>query len=144
MSLPYPRRSVAAALQAAAYARAVDDAQLQALCHGAFDDVPEDVPMPYATLGEAIETPADTHDCYGADVTVVWHVWSQQRGMLEANQIGGRLTELFDRYRLPVDGHTVVLARHLQSTPMRDPNPRIRHVVVRFRYLTEQQPGVSS
>ncbi len=140
----YPRESPCAAIQEAVYARLSGDEQLAAMVKGVFDEVPEQVVYPYVTVGEAVETPFDTHDCYGAKVDTANHIWSDYRGYLQGNRIAGQIVALLARQPLDVDGHRVVTVKHRQTTPMRDPNPRLRHVVVRFQIITEQHSPRSS
>lgn len=142
MSTPlgYPRKSVAAPIQAAAYERmSVDEALLTLASGGVYDEVPEIVVYPYVVLGEAIEMPDNSHSNFGAKTDVAFHIWSDYRGYLEANTIAGRLVELFDHVPLTIVGHRVVAVRFKQNTPMRDPNPSLRHVIVRFQVVTEQE-----
>lgn len=137
--LGYPREMVAAPLQQAMYERAAADEALVAMVSGVFDEVPETKVYPYVTLGEAIEQPDNTHSNYGAKTDVAFHIWSDYRGYLEGNTIGGRLVELFDHQPLEIEGHRVVTVRFKQTTPMRDPDPNLRHVIVRFQVITEQE-----
>ncbi|MGW2547493.1 DUF3168 domain-containing protein, partial [Kitasatospora sp. NPDC001574] len=67
-------------LQAALYTALTADEQLTAMVTGVFDYVPEDTAYPYVVLGEAIETPHNTHDRYGRQTAITLHVWSQYRG----------------------------------------------------------------
>lgn len=139
MSLPYPRIAAADRIQRACFARMSADEALDAMVSGVFDEVPEEAEFPYVTLGEAIEAPDNAHDSYGAKTAVAFHIWSDYRGYLEANTIGSHLQSLFDHQPLEIEGHRLVAMRFRQQTPMRDPNPKIRHVIVRFDVVTEQE-----
>lgn len=133
------RLPAAAPLQQAMYTIAAADQDLKALAPGGvLDEVPEQIAYPYVVLGEAIESPDNTHDSFGAKTDVAWHVWSDYRGMAEINTIGGRIQALFDHQRFDVPGHRLVVCRFKQLTPMRDPNPLVRHGIVRFTVVTEQ------
>lgn len=134
------RLAAAAPIQRAMYAVAVADQTLSDLVGGrVFDEVPEKPALPFVVLGDAEETPSNTHDCFGSSTVVTFHVWSDYRGTLEGNTIAGRLIELFDHQPLTVDGHTVIVVRHKANQPMRDSDPRIRHVPVRMQVVTEQE-----
>lgn len=106
---------------------------------GVYDGAPEGAPFPYVTLGEAIETPRNAHAVYGAETVVTLHVWSKQRGYSEGLGIAGRLRQLLDHQLLDVVGHDVIAVRHEQTLTLRDPNPELRHLPVRFRITTEQE-----
>lgn len=106
---------------------------------GVYDGAPEGATYPYVDLGEAIETARNRHGGYGADVVVTLHVWSEQRGYKEGLDIVARLRRLLDHRPLTVEGHQVVSVRHEQTLTLRDPNPELRHLPVRFRITTEQE-----
>ncbi|WP_431888735.1 DUF3168 domain-containing protein [Nocardiopsis alba] len=126
------------AVQAALYARLTGDAELMALVSGVYDDVAEGTPYPYVALGESMETPDNTHDGKGRSTVVTLHVWSRYAGFTEATRIAGRLVELLDERPLNVTGRTHISTRFEFSQTLRDPDPRLRHVPVRFRVSTEQ------
>lgn len=106
---------------------------------GIYDAPPEGAKFPYIDMGEAIETPRNHHGGFGAETVATLHVWSQQRGYAEGLKIAARLRVLFDHQPLNVDGHQVVSVRHEQTLTLRDPNPELRHLPVRFRITTEQE-----
>lgn len=135
------RRGAAAPIQKAIYARLSGDEELRGLAKGVFDHVPEKAPMPYVVVGEAIEAPDDTLDSFGADTLAGVHVWTRARGFVEGNTIAGRVMALLDRQHraLAVEGHRVVAVRFRQEQPVKDPDPEIRHVIVRFQVVTEQE-----
>lgn len=128
-------------LQQALYARMVGDAELVGLLGAprVYDNVPENVVRPYITLGEAIEFPDNTHDQFGSEVTETLHVWSDYRGFAEGLAIAARLRALFDHQPLDVDGLAVVAVRWELTQTLRDPDPAVRHVSVRFEISTEQE-----
>ncbi|HET8684977.1 MAG TPA: DUF3168 domain-containing protein [Micromonosporaceae bacterium] len=136
------RRGAAAPIQAAVYAALAGDQELSAMVGGrVHDHVPEPAVYPYVTVGEAVESPDDTLDRFGADTMIVVHVWSEYRGYAQGNAIAGRIQALLDRQPLTVSGHLVVAVRFKQTQPARDPDPQLRHVVVRFQVVTEQEEG---
>lgn len=128
-------------IQAAVYALLSADATLDALITGVFDEVPEGTAYPYVVIGEAMELPANAHDRYGHETTVTLHVWSDARGFTEAKQIASRLVTLLDHQPLSVSDHHHVVTRYEFSQALRDPEPRLRHVPIRFRVVTEKLPA---
>jgi hypothetical protein len=136
-------RAVGAPLQKALYATLSADEPLRVLLGrpAVFDHVPETKRYPYVTIGEALETPDNAHGQFGRNVLLTVHVWSDQRGFLQGQQIVDRLVQLLDHQRgaLAIQGHRVVSIRFENAEPVRDPDPDIRHVPVRFRVITEQE-----
>lgn len=126
-------------IQQAVYQRASADSALAALVTGVFDDVPESQAHPYVKLGEAMETPRNTSTEFGREVVITLHVWDRYRGFARCLAIADRLTQLFDHQPMTVAGHRVVSVRHEFNQTLRDPDPEIRHVPVRFRITTEQE-----
>lgn len=136
-----PARRPMADIQSALYRRlTAPDADLGA---AVYDYVPEGEALswPYVTIGEAIETPANAHDFLGRDTTITVHVWSKYRGFAEANGVAAAVTALLDHRpgELDVgDGHYVTSVRSEFSQTLRDTDPAIRHVILRFRIRTAQ------
>ncbi|WP_199845121.1 DUF3168 domain-containing protein [Streptomyces scabiei] len=126
--------AVLAALQA--------DTALMDLVKGVFDGVKEKQPYPYVVLGEAIETPDNTHDSHGSNTVITLHVWSQARGYAQALTIATRLRALLEHRRLTIAGHGHVATYFVSQQTMTDPEPPgdIRHVPVSFRVLTTVSP----
>ena len=132
-------RSPLLPLQTAMYQRMVADDTLMGMVSGVFDDVPEGQAKPYVVIGEAIETPRNNHGQFGRETVVTLHIWSEHAGFSEALNIQNTTVELFDHQPLSVDGQHVVSVRYEFSQPLRDPDPHIRHGVIRFRVTTEQR-----
>lgn len=126
-------------LQSALYARLSGDATLATMVTGIFDGTPEGTAYPYVDLGEAIETPRNALSEFGAESVVVLHVWSRQRGYNEGLEIANRLRQLLDHQPLTIADQHVVSVQHEQTQTLRDPDPKIRHIPVRFRVTTEQE-----
>jgi hypothetical protein len=125
------------AVQAAVFNTLNGDTALSALA-GVHDHVPEGETYPYVVVGEGVETPDNTHDNFGSRVAATLHIWSHYRGYAEALQILGHLMRLLDHQDLEVLGRGFVACRHDQTVTMRDPDPDVRHVVVRFAFDTYQ------
>lgn len=108
---------------------------------GVYDFVPEDAPYPFVTIGEATEIPRNTHDNFGREVTVTIHVWT--KGMLGFSatlSIANEIQQLLDHQQndFSLENHRVIAVRLDQVLTLRDPDPSIRHVPMRFRIVTEQ------
>lgn len=132
-----PARSPTGAIQDALYQRLSEDPDLGA---DVYDDVPEGAEGPYVDIGEAIETPAGSHDRYGRETTVTLHVWDRALRFGGVTDIGDRITELLDHQPLPLAGPwRTISVRHEFAQTLRDPNPRWRHLIMRFRITTEQE-----
>lgn len=125
-------------IQEAVYEVLSGDATLDGLVTGVFDEVPEGTAMPYVTIGEALEQPAGAHDRYGRETVLTLHVWTDTRGFARATEITSRLVSLLDHQPLTISGHHHVVTRYEFSQTLRDPEPHVRHIPIRFRVETEQ------
>lgn len=139
MSAPAPMLPV----QQAIYTVLTGDAALTDTVSGVYDYLPEDVAYPFIVIGEGIETPDNSHDRYGRETVVTLHVWSQYRGHSQGLAIAAKITALLDHQPLTITGLDHVVTRFEFSQAMTDPEPpgNIRHVVLRYRVVTEQPPG---
>lgn len=105
---------------------------------GVYDYVPEDAERPYVTLGEAVSTPDNDLGGFGAETVLTIHVWTDARGMAAGQAIADRIVQLLDHQPLVIDGHRHIATRWEYGDSMRDPDPTIRHYVLRFRIVTAQ------
>ncbi|MDX2623853.1 DUF3168 domain-containing protein [Streptomyces sp. WI03-5b] len=130
-------------IQRAIYTTLTEDADLTDAIAAVYDYLPEDVPYPFVVIGEAIETPDNAHDRYGRQTVVTLHVWTQARGHTPGLTIAKRVTQLLDHQPLTLEGLDHVVTRHEFSQTLTDPEPpgNIRHVVLRYRVITEQPPA---
>lgn len=105
-----------------------------------YDFIPEDAPYPYVDLGECTEMPDNDHGSYGSEITYTLHVWTEAEGFSEGLAIADEISRVLDHRKenLSPTGHHVVSVRRELTRTMRDPNPRLRHVPVRYRICTEQ------
>jgi hypothetical protein len=126
--------AVRAALQA--------DTALMDLVKGIFDWVEEKQPYPYVKIGQALETPDNTHDSHGSRTLITLHVWSQHRGYAPALTIASRVRALLEHRPLTIAGHRHVATYFVSQQTITDPEPPgdIRHVPISFRVLTEVSP----
>jgi hypothetical protein len=108
------------------------------------DRVPEGQPMPYVRLGDHLSTPDNTHTSYGRRVTETIHVWTRERSMGPGQAIATRVGELLDHQvaamsaLLAPAGHRCVSIRQTFDQALDDPDPEIRHHVLRFAIETCQ------
>ncbi|MFC8494710.1 DUF3168 domain-containing protein [Streptomyces sp. NPDC057235] len=129
-------------VQSAVYARLTSDPQLSGAVSGVYDYVPEKTPYPFVSIGEAIETPDNTLGSLGRETVITLHVWTRARGHSPGLGIAARITELLDHQPLTITGAHHVATRYEFSQTLIDPEPPgdIRHVVLRYRIVTEQLP----
>lgn len=133
-------RRPARGIQTAIYQRLSADAELAGLGAQVRDYVDEDLRHPYVSIGEiTTEAPDNAHDMIGRATTIYTHVWSKERAWDEANDIADRVTQLLDHQPMTVPGHRVVSVRFEFGQNLRDENPQIRHVAMRFRITTETE-----
>lgn len=141
MSATVPARRPMVDIQTALYQRlTAEGADLGA---AVYDYVPEgdQASWPYVTIGEGIETPANSHSFIGRDTTVYLHVWSKYRGFAEANMVADQMNALLDHQPGELDmgpGQYVTSIRFEFSQMLRDTDPTVRHVAIRFRIRTAQ------
>ncbi|MEV4672166.1 DUF3168 domain-containing protein [Actinomadura sp. NPDC049382] len=125
-------------IQEAVYDVLTGDATLTGLIEGVFDEIPEGTPYPYVVIGEALEQPDNSHDRFGRQTVLTLHVWTDYRGFSKATEITSRLVSLLDHQPLTIPGHHHVSTRYEFSQTLRDPEPHVRHIPIRFRVITEQ------
>jgi hypothetical protein len=108
------------------------------------DRVPEGQPYPYVRVGDHLSTPDNTHTTAGRRVTETVHVWTRERSMGPGQTIATRIGELLDHQVAAVDallrpnGHKCVSIRQTFDQALDDPDPEIRHHVLRFIIETSQ------
>lgn len=149
--MPPTSRNPLNALQAAIVTRLKGDAQLAALLatstapgtprQAVYDQPTEGAPYPYVRVGEHVSVPDNDLTSYGRNVTATLHVWTRARGNKAGQDIADRVTALLDHQAaaLTVAGHRVVSIRSEFDQALTDPDPEIRHHVLRFRVITAQQ-----
>jgi hypothetical protein len=131
-------------LQKAINAKLRGDSALVALLGGklaVYDQPPEGVAYPYVRIGDHLSTPDNDLTSFGREVTETIHVWTKVRGNSTGQDIAARIVELLDHQPagLSVLGHRVVSIRCEFDQALTDPDPEIRHHVLRFRIVTAQQ-----
>lgn len=136
-------RSPLTPLQVAIVAKLKGDAALVVLLNAVqavYDQPPEPAEYPYVSVGDHLSTPDNDLTSYGREVTETIHVWTQARSNASGQAIANRIIELLDHQEreLPVAGHKVVSVRHEFDQALTDPDPQIRHHVVRMRFVLAQ------
>jgi hypothetical protein len=123
------------------------DAALVTLLGGAgriLDDVPEGQTYPYVVLGDHLSIADGSHTSYGRQVTETLHIWTQKKGNKSGQDILARIDALLHNKPAAMSaalaslGHRCVSIRNEFDQALRDPDPRLRHHVVRFRVITAQ------
>ncbi|MET9516386.1 DUF3168 domain-containing protein [Streptomyces sp. NPDC002994] len=127
-------------VQQALYARLTGDAALMDTITGVYDYVPEADVYPFVVIGEAVETPDNRHGGFGRQTVVTLHVWTQHRGHSKGLAIAAKITGLLDHQPLTIPAMDHIVTRFEFSQTLTDPEPPgdIRHVVLRYRVVTEQ------
>jgi hypothetical protein len=131
-------------LQKALVAKLKADAPLVALLAGKqaiYDQPPEGDPKPYVRVGDHLSIPDNDLGSFGRQVTVTLHIWTKARSNGPGQDIADRITALLDHQAaaLVVPGHRIVSIRSEFDQALSDPDPEIRHHVLRFRVITAQQ-----
>jgi len=128
-------------VQTAIYQRLKADPVLAGMVTGVYDYVPEGTAYPYVRIGDHLSIPDNTHDTYGREITTTIHIWTRSRGNAQGQAIAARIGELLDhRPRdLVASGHRVVSIRLEFDQVLPDPDPEVRHHILRFRIQTEQE-----
>jgi len=127
-------------LQVAIRGVLIADLDLMSLITGVYDHVPPAAVHPYVVVGDCVDRPDDAHDRRGWDSMATLHIWSRYRGTGQALQILGHLDRLLHRRPLVVPGYTDISIAHDWHQTMRDPDPEVRHVPVRYRVWLAEEP----
>ena len=127
------------ALRKAIRLRLIADATLLARLGGpnVFDEAPREAIPPYVAFGDAGLRDLSTVSDHGAEQFAVLHVWSLQRGLREALEIGDRISALLDDAALALEGHRLVNLRLVSLETKREGNGRFARASLRFRAVTE-------
>jgi hypothetical protein len=129
-------RALIAAIRTAVLA----DAGVQALIASRFyDEPPQDVVFPYATLGRAESRPLDASAADALEHAVTLHVWSRHGGRAEALDVIAALRGALHHAPLGVTGRRLVLMLVQFTDVFRSGDGRTTHGVVRLRAVTEPQ-----
>lgn len=134
-------RDPSLALQGAIYQTlAADTAVVAAVAGRIFDQWPAaDLPaFPYIVIGE-VQITADKADCIdGSRCDIDLHVWSREKGSVEAKTIVGAIRGALDEADLDLSpDHHLIEILFDSSRVFRDEDGATSHGVITFRALTE-------
>lgn len=108
------------------------------------DEVREGQSYPYVRVGDHLSTQANDLTSFGRRVIETIHVWTRTGSMGPGQEIVDLIVGLLDHQPesltdlLVAYGHRCVSVRHEFSQALDDPDPEIRHHVIRFRIETAQ------
>lgn len=119
-------------LQVAIYERLTKDQALMDRITGVFDDVGEKQPFPYITFGETTVIDWSTKTQYGEEVSSELHIWSEHGGKKEAMEIMSLVVRSISLEPIRFDRFIVLFSRMDFMHVFDDPDPNIKHGVIRF------------
>jgi len=127
------------ALQREVYATLANDTAVAALLGGAriFDDVPQDTPFPFITLGTASVSDWSTGTESGLEHRLDVHVWSRYAGKRQAYEVIDAVRAVLHDAALSLNGAQLVNLRCQSFEVRRDDDGETYHGVARFRAVTE-------
>ena len=108
------------------------------------DEVREGQAYPYVVVGEHVSSPANDLRAFGRDVSETIHVWTRAQGFSTGQTIANLIVGLLDHRvaelsaLLAPGGFRCVSIRHEYAQALRDPDPALRHHVLRFRIEVAQ------
>lgn len=108
------------------------------------DEVREGQAYPYVRVGDHLSTLSGDLTSFGRQVTETIHVWTKAGSMGPGQDIVNLIVGLLDRQHralsvlLAPRGHRVVSCRYEYGQALDDPDPEIRHHVLRLRVETAQ------
>lgn len=127
-------------VQSAFYSALVADAAVTALVSTRVYDgeARENATFPYIIISEIDGAPFDSKDTDGEEMFATLDVYSKYGGNKEARQIMSAVNDALDQQSLTVTGHDLLFIRFASTNgPLADPDPDVRHGVIRFRVITE-------
>lgn len=104
-----------------------------------YDDIPDEAPYPYVTIGEFTSIPNRSFDRKGYEISATLHVWSDYPGNHEGLELIGYVDELLeDTVPLLVSDKfdCISCEKEMQET-VRD--GILRHFPVRYRMLVQEK-----
>ena len=125
-------------LQKAIYSALTNDSALMAMITGVHDHVPQDTAFPYVTIGDSTALDWRMVGVVGAEITLLFHVWSRSRGRKEVKQIMVEIRRILDGANLTVPGHVLVRQRFEFSKTLLDSDGATYHGITRFKAVTHE------
>lgn len=126
------------AIQRALHQTLTAHAPLMAAVTGIFDYVPGGQPLPYVTVGEAVETDGGAACFPARDHRISIHVWSGHAGMAEAKHILGLIDEALEHMPADLTGHRLLSLRFLSARVLAEAD-NIRHGIADYRARTVRE-----
>jgi hypothetical protein len=126
------------AVQKAVRRRLIDDPGVAAILGGRIhDNVPQDGPLPYATVGDIETRDWSTQTSRGHEHMAAIHVWTAGHGRRLALDAIGAIDSALAAVGLDAAPHRVVTARVVFWTVLHDLENERYHGLVRLRVVTE-------
>lgn len=127
------------ALQKAVYAALAADAALAALVATRIhDNPPDDVALPYLTLGESEMRDWSAGEGAGAEHRLAFRAFTRGGGRTQAKAILGAVRAVLHDAALTIEGHALVNLRFLDADTRREADGTTWRGTIRFRAVTEQ------
>jgi len=104
-----------------------------------YDDIPEQAPYPYVTMGEL--TARDWSDKFeaGQEVYSTKHIWSQYKGKKEVTEMGDAILQALTKSPLDLGPNFRAVLDALDTNEVIiDIDGITRHGILRQRYLIEE------
>ena len=102
-----------------------------------YDDIPEQTPFPYVTIGQSLMTDWSTATDTGREHLLRLHVWSRDAGGSEAQVITEEIIIVLHEAALVLQDNTLINMRFTGADMLRDPDGKTHHSILRFRAVTE-------
>jgi hypothetical protein len=131
-------------VQQAIYDKLANDAPLNAVVVGVFDDKPQLADpgdasnYPYVTIGEDNHITVDTDTELMNQVSITVHTWSRYAGRAETKQIQGLVKDALHRANLVQSGYKFITITQESSESQLDADGLTRHGIQTFNLLIEE------
>ncbi len=100
-----------------------------------FDNVPQETPAPYYSLGFPISTPYETDGRVGLNILMPIHSWSEYHGKGEVLAMQREVYAALHRAKLTITGYNCISILQENETMNLDPDGVTRHGIQQFRIL---------
>ena len=102
-----------------------------------YDDIPEQTPFPYVTIGQSFMVDWSTATDQGREHSFRIHVWSRFSGGTEAQLIAEEIIQVLHDAALVLQDNILVNLRFSSADVLRDRDGKTHHNILRFRAITE-------
>ena len=124
-------------IQQAIFTQLDNDATLTAVA-AVYDNAPQDVAMPYVTIGEDVLSEWDTDTELGMVASVTIHTWSRERGRKQTKTLQGYVYDALDRVTLSAAGYKFISIDHQSTNSILDTDGLTRHGIQEFKIIIER------